>query len=184
VTDFGYHHKTNALKFRILEALVWSDKPWTVRDIESKTGIYHTKISCAMSHYRKIVKRNGKIIKLPYIKLLEEKGPNGLYRYKITKPGIKAYLSYLNRIKRGFSLKRVGKVQRMETYGKWDHSKPKTREDYNVTPEMLAPYIGLSKRGYEREFDIAQIFDMEKYIIDHADFFGRVPKSLNRNSKR
>jgi hypothetical protein len=49
----------------------------------------------------------------------------------------------------------------METYGKWDHSKPKTREDCNVTPEMLAPYIGLIKRGYELEFDIAQIFGME-----------------------
>jgi hypothetical protein len=102
-----------------------------------------------MSHYRKILKRNGKIIKLPYIQRLEKKGPNGLNRYKITKSGIKAYVSYLNRIKRGFSLKRVGKVQRMETYGKWDHSKPKTREDFNVTPEMLAHYIGLSKRRYE-----------------------------------
>lgn len=86
MTDFGYHHKTNALKFRILEALVWSKEPLTVRDIESKTGIYYTKISFAMSHYRKIVKRNGKIIKLPYIQRLTKKGPNGLYRYKITKP--------------------------------------------------------------------------------------------------
>jgi predicted Zn-ribbon and HTH transcriptional regulator len=88
VTDFGYRHKTNALKFRILEALVWSKEPLTVRDIESKTGIYHTKINCAMSHYQKIVKQNGKIIKLPYIQRLEKKGPNELFRYKITKPGI------------------------------------------------------------------------------------------------
>jgi hypothetical protein len=102
------------------------------------------------------------------------------YRYKITKSGIKGYLAYLNRSKRGFSLKRVGKVQRMETYGMWDHSKPKTREDYNVTPEMFAPYIGLSKRGYELEFDIAQIFEMEKYIIDHPDFFdSRITKSFD-----
>jgi len=41
-----------------------------------------------MSHYQKIVKQNGKIIKLPYIQRLEKKGPNGFYRYKITKPGI------------------------------------------------------------------------------------------------
>jgi len=92
------------------------------------------------------------------------------YRYKITKSGIKG-LAYLNRSKWGFSLKRVGKVQRMETYGMWGHSKPKTREDYYVTPEMLAPYIGLSRTGYELEFDIAQIFEMKKYIIDHPDFF-------------
>jgi hypothetical protein len=98
------------------------------------------------------------------------------FRYKVTKPGIKAYLSYLGRIKRGFSLKRVGKVQRMETYGKWDHTKPKTREDYNV-PEMLAPYIGLRRTGYELEFKIKNIFDMEKYIIDHPNFFdNRIPK--------
>jgi len=180
VTDFGYHHKTNASKFRILEVLMWANKPLTVRDIESKTGIYHTKISCAMSHYRKIVKQNGKIIKLPYIQRLEKKGPNGLYRYKITKSGIKAYVSYLGRIKRGFSLKRVGKVQRMETYGMWDHSQPKTREDYNVTPEMLAPYIGLSRRGYELEFKIKDIFDIEKYIIDHPDFFdNRITKNTD-----
>jgi hypothetical protein len=107
---------------------MWSNEPLTVRDIESKTGVYHTKISCAMSHYQKITKQSGKIIKLPYIQRLEKKGPNGLYRYKIIRSGIKAYLSYLG-IKRGCSLKRVGKTQRMETYGKWDHSKPKTRED-------------------------------------------------------
>jgi len=68
----------------------------------------------------------------------------------------------------------------METYGKWDHSKPKTREDYNVTPDMLAPYVGLSRRGYELEFDIAQIFGMEKYIIDHPDFFdNRISKPMD-----
>ena len=44
---------------------------------------------------------------------------------------------------------------------------PKTREDYNVTPEMLAPYIGLSRRGYKLDFKIKDLFDMETYIIDH-----------------
>ena len=171
MTDFGYHHKTNALKFRILEALFWSDKPLTVRDIESKTGIYHTKISCAMSHYQKIVKQNGKIIKLPYIQRLTKKGPNGLCRYKITKSGTEAYTSYLSRIKRGYSLKRVGKIQRMETYGMWDHSTPKTRENYNVTPEMLAPYISLSRKGYELNFNKEFIFEVEQYIREHPGFF-------------
>ena len=45
---------------------------------------------------------------------------------------------------------------------------------------MLAPYISLSRRGYELEFDIAQIFEMEKYIIDHPDFFdNRITKSFD-----
>ena len=59
----------------------------------------------------------------------------------------------------------------METYGMWDQSAPKTREDYNVTPEMLAPYIGLSKKGCELNFNKEFIFDMEKYIRDHSGFF-------------
>ena len=120
----------------------------------------------------------GKIIKLPYIQRLEKKGPNGLYRYKITKPGIKAYVSYLGRIKRGFNLKRIGKVQRMETYGKWDHSKPKIREDYNVTPEMLAPYIGLRKRGYELKLSKEFIYNLEQFISKSPDFYdNRISKT-------
>ncbi|MCO5382849.1 MAG: hypothetical protein NHB15_12775 [Methanosarcina barkeri] len=50
------------------------------------------------------------------------------------------------------------------TYSKWDHRKPKTRENYNITPEMRASYIGLSKKGYELEFNKKDIFIMEKFI--------------------
>lgn len=48
----------------------------------------------------------------------------------------------------------------------------------NLTLTLSVLYIGLSKRGYELEFDIAQIFGMEKYIIDHTDFFdNRITKT-------
>lgn len=110
IVTLGYNHKNNALKFRILEALTNSKKPLTTRDIEYQTGIHYTKISSAMSHYQKIVKKNGKIIKLPYIQRLAKKGPNGLYRYRITQKGKEAYVAYLQRIMLGFDLNRVRKV--------------------------------------------------------------------------
>ncbi|RPJ77593.1 MAG: hypothetical protein EHM20_05875 [Alphaproteobacteria bacterium] len=62
------------MKFRILEALTNSKESMTTRDIEYDTGIHYTKISSAMSHYPKIVKKNGEVIKLPYIQRLAKKG--------------------------------------------------------------------------------------------------------------
>jgi len=85
-----------------------------------------------MSRYQKIHKKNGKIIKLPYIQRLQKKGPNGLYRYKITQKGMVAYFLYLQRIRRGFNLKRVGKIQHMETYGKFPCGPIKTEEDLKL----------------------------------------------------
>ena len=75
------------MKFRILEALINSKNPMTTRDIEYETGIHYTKISSAMSHYQKIVKKNGKVIKLPYIQRLAKKGPNGLIQIQNYKEG-------------------------------------------------------------------------------------------------
>lgn len=100
-----------------------------------------------MSRYQKISKRNGKTIKLPYIQRLAKKGPDGLYRYKITKKGIEAYLLYLQRIRRGFSLKRVGKPQRMETYGKFPYGPIRTEEDLKLLPEQLMPYYSITEYG-------------------------------------
>jgi hypothetical protein len=66
----------------------------------------------------------------------------------------------------------------METYGKWDHSKPKTREDYNVTPEMPAPYIGLRKRGYELKLSKEFIYNLEQFISKSPDFYdNRISKT-------
>lgn len=61
----------------------------------------------------------------------------------------------------------------MEIYGK-------TREVYKVTLKILAPYLGLSRRGHKLEFKIKDIFDMETYIIDHPDFFdNRITKNTD-----
>ena len=92
IAAFGYAHKTNFLKFRILEALINSKEPLTTRDIEKITGVQYTTISAAMSRYQKIHKKSGATIKLPYIQRLAKKGPNGLYRYKITQKGIESIL--------------------------------------------------------------------------------------------
>ena len=61
------------------------------------------------------------------------------------------------------------------TYSKWDYSKPKTREDYNVTPEMRASYLGFSKTEYELEFNKKDIFIMGKFIEKRHDFGTNVP---------
>lgn len=110
IVTLGYYHKQNFLKFRILDSLIKSGNPMTTRDIEYETGIHYTKISSAMSHYQKITRKNGEVIRLSYIQRLRKKGPNGLYSYKITKKGKEAYISYLQRIKRGVNLNRLKRV--------------------------------------------------------------------------
>lgn len=174
IVALGYAHKTNFLKFRILEALFHSKEPLTTRDIEKITGIQYTIISSAMSRYQKIHKRNGKIIKLPYIQRLEKKASNGLYRYKITKKGIEAYASYLQRIRRGVSLKRVGKTRRMETYGKFPDGPIKTEEDLQLLPEQLLPYYVMTQVG--KEFD-------EKHGIDKATHVFKIEKRVRELRK-
>ena len=154
IVTLGYNHKNNALKFRILEALTNSKEPMTTRDIEYQTGIHYTKISSAMSHYQEIVKRNGKVIKLPYIQRLAKKGPNGLYRYKITKKGKEAYIAYLQRIRYGFDLNRVRKVpKRTENYGKYPHHPIRKAEDFDLLPEQLLPYFTINKNGKQLGLD-------------------------------
>lgn len=147
IVAFGYAHKTNFLKFRILEALFYSKEPLTTRDIEKITGVQYTTVSAAMSRYQKIHKRNGTTIKLPYIQRLAKKGPDGLYRYKITQKGIEAYFLYLQRVRRGFSLKRIGEIQHMETYGKFPCSPIRTEEDLKLLPEQLLPYYSVTEYG-------------------------------------
>ncbi|KKG83057.1 MarR family transcriptional regulator [Methanosarcina mazei] len=163
IAAFGYAHKTNFLKFRILEALVNSEEPLTTRDIEKITGVQYTTISAAMSRYQKIHKKSGATIKLPYIQRLAKKGPNGLYRYKITKKGIEAYFQYLQRIRRGFSLKRVGKPQRMETYGKFPCGPIRIEEDMKLLPEQLMPYYSMTQMG--KAFDEEHGLDKETHIL-------------------
>jgi len=149
MVTLGYSHRFNGLKFRILEALMWADEPLTVRDIEYKTGIHCTNISSAMSHYQKLHKKSGKIIKLPYIERLEKKGPNGLYRYRITKKGKEAYIAYLSRIKDGKILNRF-------RYPNHPIKKIKTIEGYTLQPEQLLPYVKINKNGLKMGFDKAE----------------------------
>jgi hypothetical protein len=87
----GYYHKYNFLKFRILEALAWSTKPLTTRDISDKIGVPISKIQVAIANYRRK--------DIPYILRLQKKAEGKtrrLYRYKITKSGMKAYYEYLS----------------------------------------------------------------------------------------
>ena len=160
----GIAHGNNFLKFRILEALMWADKPLTTRDIEKITGVQRATISAAMSRYQKINKRSGKIITLPYIQRLEKKAPSGAYRYKITMKGIAAYVAYLQRIRRGVSLNRVSdEIQHMETYGKYPQRKLKTMGDFELLPAQLLPYYSMTQMG--KAFDEEHGLDKETHIL-------------------
>jgi len=164
----GYSHTTNFLKFRILDALFKSKEPLTTRDIERITGVRYTTVSAAMSRYQTVHKRNGKIIKLPYIQRLQKKGPNGLYRYKITQKGIEAYVELLNRIRYGMDLNRVARRRKhMETYVKPTARKRKrlqTLEDFELLPEQLLPYYSLNTAVKQYTDDKSLILLLEQKI--------------------
>ena len=175
IVALGIAHGNNFLKFRILEALMWADEPLTTRDIEKILGVQRATISAAMSRYQKVHKRSGKIITLPYIERLKAKAPNGLYRYKITKKGIEAYVAYLQRIRRGVSLNRVSdEIQHMETYCRYPpRSKLKTRSDYDLLPAQLLPYYSMTQMG--KAFD-------EKYGIDKETHVFKIENRIRQLS--
>ena len=125
---------------------MWADEPLTTRDLEKILGVQRETISSAMSRYQKIHKRNGNTIKLPYIERLRAKAPDGAYRYKITKKGIEAYVSYLGRISSGISLRRVGKKERMETYGKYPQLKLNKRSGYDLLPHNYCRIMSSQQR--------------------------------------
>lgn len=168
----GYSHKFNALKFRILEALYKSKEPMTVRDIEYETGIHCTNISSAMSHYQKIHKRNGKTIKLPYIQRLAKKGPNGLLRYKITKKGIEAYVSYLSRIHDGVTLNRIKYP---------NHQVNIIKTDVAVPLDQLIPYMKINKSGMKEGFETVE--EIVQCVEGQLKHHNSIPESQRRREE-
>ena len=79
-----------------------------------------------------------------------KKSPNGLYRYRIIKKGKVAYLSYLQRIRRGLELNRLKRVPKhTENYCKYSHGTIKTAQDFDLLPEQLLSYFGVTKHGDE-----------------------------------
>lgn len=117
-----------------------------------------------MSRYQHKRKRSGKIIKLPYIKRLVKKGPNGLYRYRITKKGIDAYADYAQRIKRGVGLKRVGKSQHMETYDRSPQNKIRSATDFELLPEQILPYYVITEEGKQYLSKIEDVLYVESRV--------------------
>jgi len=139
----GTYHKFNCLKFRLLEAAINSNTDIiTCHDLARATGLPYGNISRAMSHYA--------LNKFGYFKRLPNKTPTGGYRYTVTKHGAVTYMNYLRRVKIGFSLNCFDKVpNHMSTYRGLRKLTLKTEEDRHVTPDEIAPYIGLSKYGVE-----------------------------------
>jgi hypothetical protein len=137
----GFYHKYNFLKFRILEALAWSPKPMTTKEISDKIGVPFVRISVAIKTYLD----KG----IPYIQRLKKKRCRA-FRYKITKSGMKAYVEYLIRIERGLGLNRLRpwQIERMETYGQFKVRKQrKSPEDFKLKKEQLLPYFGVTYFG-------------------------------------
>ncbi len=152
VVAVGYAHKPNFLKFRILDALYHASEPLTTRDIERITGVQYTTISAAMSRYQYKRKRNGTVIKLPYIERLEKKGRNGLYRYRITKRGEEAREEFLSRIRAGVSLNRIKQP---------DHIGKKVR---SVSELEMMPYYSFTAGGIEDGMNLVNIVRVEGKI--------------------
>jgi hypothetical protein len=160
MVTLGYSYRFNALKFRILDTLYKAKKPMTVRDIGYETGIHYTRISSAMSRYQKIHKKNGKIIKTPYIRRLEQKGPNNSYRYIITKSGRKAYFDYLNRVKDGKSLNRIQNPNK--------NVNENIVSEFEVQQADLIPYVTINKKGRKQGvYTTEDIFCMENNLKHH-----------------
>lgn len=117
-----------------------------------------------MSRYQYKRKRNGTTIKLPYIERLPKKGPNGLYRYKITKKGVEAYFDYTQRIKHGMGLKRVGKPQHMETYNRSPQNSVRSAADLEISSEQLLPYYVITEEGKQYLNRIEDVLYVESRV--------------------
>jgi hypothetical protein len=94
-----YYHKYNALKFRILQAMIEIDKPVTAQMVADHIGIDRNRVSiwfCRAIKY-----------KYRYIRRLDKKAKGGNHkalRYSINPYGRLAYKIYDNRMKKGLTL--------------------------------------------------------------------------------
>src|SRR5665647_943647 len=137
----GVYHIFNAAKMRIMEATYQHfPSALSTKEIARLTGMEHGKVSRLLSHYHYHNYR--------YFRRLKKKDINGGYRYKINKKGVKAYFTFVLRIKQGYdlNLNRTTPVK-METYKGLKKAKIKSEKDLILSPEDIAPYVKVSYRG-------------------------------------
>lgn len=137
----GTYHVFNAAKNRVLKALFDAyPNNLTSPQISQITGMDYFKVSRLMNHYAASPSR--------YIRRLKVKGANGAYRYKLNKKGYRYLKDFTMRIKLGVGLNRKKKkFVYMDTYTGHKSVKIRSSADLELTPEQLAPYIRISKKG-------------------------------------
>lgn len=110
-----------------------------------------------MSRYQNKKKRNGVVVKLPYIERLAKKGSHGLYRYRITKRGKEAYVDYLSRIRSGVTLNRI-------RYPDHPVKSIRSESDLTVARINLLPYYSITNDGIEAGMNPINIMRLEEKI--------------------
>lgn len=135
------YHVANAAKKRVLKTLFDAyPKALTPPEISAITGMNYFNVSRLMNHYSNSPSH--------YIRRMKVKGSNGAFRYKLNKKGYRYLKEYTSRIKLGVGLNlKKNKIVYMDTYSGHKSVKIRSIADLELTPEQLAPYIRISKKG-------------------------------------
>jgi hypothetical protein len=137
----GVYHIFNTAKMRILE-VANAQFPNTVscKEIARITGMEKGKVSRLLSYYHHH--------QYGYLRRMKKRDADGSFKYKINKKGVKAYLSFVLRVKQGFDLNLKRKTP-MEIAPREVRRKPRIKSDKDLilTPAEIAPYIKVSYRG-------------------------------------
>lgn len=143
----GFYHQFNILKYRVLHVLVRANQPLTSLEIAMKIGIDRKRVTDELYHWY----RNN----YGYARRLTVK-KGKYYLYAVGKNGIKAYINYDERFKKGLSLNRkTANPKKMSStldyFGINKHGK-----ELGYTHEDLPNLAGLRKRDLSKSDNIKQ----------------------------
>lgn len=139
----GFYHSFNVLKYRVLYVLVNATQPLTTLEIAQKIGIDRKRVTDEFYHWH----RNN----YGYVRRIKVK-KGKYYLNVIAKNGIKAYISYDERFKKGLSLNR------------------KSASPQKV--ESVLDYFGISEKGKELGYDkkdIPELAGLKKRDLSKSD---------------
>jgi hypothetical protein len=121
--------------------VIYQRKPITTRTLSILLNVPINNIESALCNYHKK--------KIPYFKRLSKKDGNK-YRYVLTDKGFKAYLTYRERILRGFDLNRLHPMNpKRITQRDYVPKEIKMLDDLLIDPAIMVDYIGLTKYGWK-----------------------------------
>jgi hypothetical protein len=134
----GFYHQFNVLKYRVLYTLFKADQPLTSLEIAERIGIDRKRVTDELYHWHKH--------SYGYVRRLKTK--KGKYNlHVIAKNGVKAYLDYDKRFKKGLSLNRKQSSPKKMTSTLDYFGVNKLGETLGYTKEDLPELAGLKKRN-------------------------------------